>query len=202
VQVSKNLATGVVNIDLTCRREGASATALNADIFRVVWDRVVSDGRFAHFAWTVKVDPDTIFFPGRLKLLVADYEETDEGVYVNNCKLGLQGPVEVLSRNAVHSWYNGADRCYLHFYQLCSGPCAWGESKFLDQCLGTRLGVTRKNNFHLLTALKCGAAPGWQSCRDPDSVSFHPFKELGAYQTCLQNAEPDLFGGVAAPPAG
>lgn len=46
-------------------------TALNTDIFIRVWNAVSMIGRWQLHDWTVKADPDTVFFPERLRRLVA-----------------------------------------------------------------------------------------------------------------------------------
>lgn len=73
------------------------------------------------------MDPDTVFFPARLKVAVAFHPDTYNGLYLNNCKLGLHGPLEVLSSRAVSRWHEGIGNCHHHFNTVCSGPCRWGE---------------------------------------------------------------------------
>merc|ERR1711990_853207 len=110
-------------MDLSCDKGGEFKTILNTDVFLNVWKRLISDGNFKRHDWSVKVDADSVFFPARLRALVAGFTETPNGVYLNNCKFGLHGPVEVLSKNAVQSWGNGMETCVQHFKELCSGPC-------------------------------------------------------------------------------
>ena len=58
-----------------------------------------------------------------------------KGVYINNCKYGLHGPIEILSSTAVTELVRGRERCAKHFTHECGGECAWGEDLFIDQCL-------------------------------------------------------------------
>eukprot|EP00972_Heterocapsa_arctica_P034027 5008608-Heterocapsa_arctica.AAC.1 len=60
---------------------------LKVDIFLAVWDLIVKDGIFRRYHVTVKVDPDTMFMPGRLR----------DQLYLND----VRGSMEVLSRKAV-----------------------------------------------------------------------------------------------------
>jgi len=98
----------------------------------------------------------------------------DSSVYLNNCKWGLHGPIEVLSRRAVATFAAGLPRCV----SLLSHP--WGEDKFLDQCLQL-LGVIRDNEYSLLSETACGEQPA--PC-GTSNVAFHPFKSIQSYFTC------------------
>jgi hypothetical protein len=148
--------------------------------------------------WTVKVDPDAVFAPARLRGILQSYKEVGNGVYLNNCKYGLHGPVEVLSRRAVQAWSQGWPWCQSHFRERCHGDCLWGEDMFMDQCLSKVLGVTRQNDFRLLVEDHCDAPSGWQSCTDSSKAAFHPFKTLSGYQQCLQNTGWKGSAGVPA----
>merc|ERR1719220_2047052 len=119
----RGFKTRTVASNLTCKKGGEFGTALNTEIFLAVWARVVSDGRFQVHDWTVKVDPDCGFFPDRLRTILLHHAEGPAGVYLNNCKLGLHGPLEVLSRKAVSAWWAGVPKCQQHFNQACSGDC-------------------------------------------------------------------------------
>merc|ERR1712232_222343 len=96
------------------------------------------------------------------------------GVYLNNCRVGLHGPLEVMSRAAVHRWVLGTQGCVDHFTRLCSGPCKWGEDMFMDQCLKRVLKVRRDHDWSLLSEDHC-YSNDWAACRN-GNVAFHPFK--------------------------
>lgn len=49
---------------------GKWGTALNTAVFVRVWRSVVEHGRYKRYDWTVKADPDTVFFPDRLRELL------------------------------------------------------------------------------------------------------------------------------------
>jgi len=185
LEVAPGLLTSVVNSSLKCDFGGEFGTALNNDIFIAVWKVVLQQGRFLHHDWTVKADPDCVFFPNRLRRLLFHHEpEPEQGVYLNNCKFGMHGPLEVFSRKAVQAWGKSIDRCMQHFTRLCSGPCLWGEDMFIDQCLEKVVGVRRDEEFGLLTEDHCDPPQNWQDCKDPDRVSFHPYKNVTDYETC------------------
>ena len=79
-------------------------TALNTEIFFKVWDRVFQDKRYLFHEYVVKVDPDTVFLVDRLRVALAFHHDEEGGVYFNNCKFGLHGPIEVFSQKAVDVW--------------------------------------------------------------------------------------------------
>jgi len=101
-----------------------------------------------------------------------------DAMYINNCKFGLHGPIEVLSQRAVTAYVEGLSRCN----NLLVHP--WGEDKFMDRCM-LELGVTRVNEFGLLNEIACGETPA--PCGDPD-VAFHPFKSVHSYFACWEYA--------------
>jgi len=191
IHVGPGVDSNVVASDLKCNVGGEFKTALNTDIFIAVWKRVVVDGRFTQHDWTVKVDPDTVFFASRLKSHLSSQKPGDPpgGAYINNCKFGMHGPLEVFTKNAVHNWIMGISHCVAHFTRLCSGPCLWGEDMFMDQCFQRVLGVQRENDYAMLNEAACDPKPGWDSCNDVSYVAYHPFKTLEGWQACLTNSE-------------
>lgn len=180
------LQSAVVDSDLKCDVGGEFGTALNTEIFFKVWDRVFEDKRYLFHEYVVKVDPDTVFLVDRLRVALAFHDDEEGGVYFNNCKFGLHGPIEVFSQKAVDVWQGGRQRCVHHFEKLCSGPCLWGEDMFIDQCLQKVLKVKRVNDWNLISEAHCDS-PDWPECRN-GHVTFHPFKDLVSYQKCLENA--------------
>jgi len=188
-----NVAPGVrtlkVDSDLKCESGGEFGTALNTPIFFAVWDVVIEGGRHRKHDWTVKVDPDCVFFPDRLRGIVSRYQEYQGGTYLNNCNMGLHGPLEVLSQGAVENWASGRDDCVQHFEQQCGGDCQWGEDLFLDQCL-QYLRAYRVDDFEQLIEDHCAPPPNWDSCLDDRKTiaAFHPFKTRDAYDACMNNA--------------
>jgi len=188
IQIAPGVETHVVNSDLKCSLGGEFHTALNNKIFMAVWAKVFEDADFQHYGWTVKVDPDCVFFPDRLQSLVSPLVETPNGVYLNNCRYGLHGPIEVFSRNAVKTWSTGSGRCLTHFHKVCSGPCFWGEDMFIDQCLWKVLNVNRVDELTMLVEDHCDPPQGWQNCYDKTRSAYHPFKSVKGYSQCLGNA--------------
>lgn len=186
VRLGPGLVSSAVKSDLHCDMGGEFGTALNTDIFITVWRKVVEEGRWRYNAWTVKADPDTAFFPQRLRVVVAFHPDDHHGLYLNNCQFGLHGPLEVLSSRAVARWHNGIQECQRYFNNLCSGPCLWGEDMFIDQCLDKVLKVQRVDDWNLISEAHC-ANKHWESC-ESQHVAFHPFKTIENYTTCVEQA--------------
>mmetsp|Transcript_64194 Transcript_64194/g.184472 ORF Transcript_64194/g.184472 Transcript_64194/m.184472 type:complete len:421 (+) Transcript_64194:90-1352(+) len=165
---------------------GKWKTAMNTDIFVRVWTAAILLGTFRKHAWTVKADPDTVFLPARLQSLLRT--EPEGAVYLNNCKFGLHGPLEVFSTQAVKAWWEGKDHCKKHFWRLCSGDCFWGEDMFVDQCLQKVVKVPRDTVETLLFEDHCDPPKGWDSCESKTVVAFHPFKDVKSYAKCLDTS--------------
>mmetsp|Transcript_53648 Transcript_53648/g.166236 ORF Transcript_53648/g.166236 Transcript_53648/m.166236 type:complete len:234 (-) Transcript_53648:173-874(-) len=177
---------------------GLYHTALNTDVFVRVWKAAVRQGDFRRYDWTVKADPDSVFLPERLRQLVRTVSQrlpelerpgtavchacggnwSSAAVYLNNCRFGLHGPLEVLSRGAVDAFASGLPRCE----HLRVKP--WGEDWFMDHCL-QHLGARRVDEFRLLSEAHCGQHPF--PCKAA-SVAFHPFKDVQRYLQCSSNA--------------
>lgn len=189
VEVAPGVKTIRIESDLQCQKGGEFQTALNTDIFLTLWASILNGGRYTHHDYTVKVDPDTVFFPDRLRGLAALHPEGPRGVYLNNCERGMHGPIEVFSRNAVNSFAYGKAHCIDHFNALCSGSCGWGEDMFIDQCMDKVLQVTRQFEPRLLVEDHCDPPPDWQSCHDAQIVAYHPFKTIEAYKACMQGSQ-------------
>jgi hypothetical protein len=58
-------------------------TAGNALLFMHVWEVVINDGRWSQHDWTVKVDPDAVMFPDRLRLHVKQHN--GKKAWIANC---------------------------------------------------------------------------------------------------------------------
>merc|ERR1711972_1229851 len=65
-------------------------TRMNTPIFMKLWRQVIHDGMFRRTDWTVKVDADAVFLPGRLRaiLLTPAHRGANDGngMFSNNCQ--------------------------------------------------------------------------------------------------------------------
>merc|ERR1740129_1820016 len=76
ITLAPGLVSGVINSTLKCKMGGEFGTALNLQIFLVLWKKVMADAVYKNFGWTVKVDPDAVFFPETLRKLLAHHPES------------------------------------------------------------------------------------------------------------------------------
>ncbi|CAE6952080.1 unnamed protein product [Symbiodinium natans] len=132
--IAPGLETRKVMTSQECEVGGEFKSALNLRIFAAFWRQVISDGHYLLYNWIVKADPDTVFFVDRLRVVLDKHEEgsrdlASTGVYLNNCKFGLHGPLEVFSQSAVRALTTSFPGCYNYFQKLCSGDCQWGEDR-------------------------------------------------------------------------
>ncbi|CAK9053681.1 Apple domain-containing protein [Durusdinium trenchii] len=191
VGAGTGLYTHVVDSNLHCQVGGDSQSALNSWIFIAVWKKVLEDGYWREYPWTVKVDPDAVFLPLRARPILMQYYGEP---YINNCRYGMHGPVEFFGQKAMEALNGQYQASYdgkapkacvekLHFG-------LWGEDMFMDQCLRKVLQVTDGQPPALAPELMCEAhcdCPEWIWCSG-SAVSFHPFKSIASYKNCLANA--------------
>jgi hypothetical protein len=188
-----NIKSKLLDIDLYSPRCGKYMTVCNSPIFQKLWQQLAQDGEFRRHGWTVKVDADTVFLPERLRAVVggldSELSQSHKGIFLNNCKLGLHGPLEVISRRAMEVFAASWD----------SVQCGYApqEDVYLQECM-QNLGVKQIDEFDRLLAEKECERDGWY--QDPDwrkcegsKAAFHPFKTPDEYQQCLNRAKPGLI---------
>jgi len=188
----RDLFTSPIGGPLQVQLGGKWHTAMNTEVFVRVWASVIRLGRFQQYHWTVKADPDTVFVPSRLRQLLAT--EPAGAVYLNNCRFGLHGPIEVLSRDAVSAYSRLSEACGDLVTDAMNTSNrgnderhAFGEDKFLTLCLDA-IGVRRVDELRLLLSEQaCGHWSSNVSC-DAGTVAFHPFKDVRRYRECWGTA--------------
>lgn len=164
-------------------KEGLGDTA---HMYQKLWERVVADGRYAYHAWTVKVAPDAVFLPARLREALRGPElqepQSGNGIFLQSClrAVGLHGALEALSRRALEAFVEGRERCNKSADSLLKEEASW-----LQSCL-LRLGTTRVEQFGLLASEACGSQQ-WSQCRSHAAV-FHPFDSVDALRRCMAAA--------------
>lgn len=158
-------------------------TAANTLVFLKAWDIVISDGRFRRHAWTIKVDPDAVLLPSRLRQHL--FKHTGSSVYVLDCNKFepmMYGAVEAFSVRAIKLY---AERGWHCASELKWTP--WGEDKYMTRCLNY-LGVQPVTNFYVVGDDRCSGA----ICGDGLSAAYHPFKEVAQWMTCFDEAAATL----------
>lgn len=188
IQEIGGIRTGLIDMDLHCEKggpPGMEPTVLNTPIFKKVWQTVIEDAHFRAHDWTVKVDPDTVFIAQRVRQIVQHIPkdiESESGVFLKNCKLGLHGPIEVVSRRALEVFSGNT--------KGCEEPGQ--EDVFLEKCL-VSLGVHEHMQDNLLAEGECQrgdwiATPDWFFCNS-SHAAFHPLKTVEKYEECINNVE-------------
>jgi len=188
------LETDLINGSLTASVGGNWGTALNTEVFLRFWDRALEDAKAWRNDWIVKVDPDTMWLPERLRaLLVTNHgplgkPEPEKGFYLNNCHVGLHGPIEVLSQRAFKQYNESKEECR-HGKVSKIGQ----EDYFLRKCFD-KIGITMVNAYNLMleATLACQEVasaenPDRPPCFSPQ-VAFHPFKTTDTWMRCHQEA--------------
>lgn len=173
--------------DMHCEYGGPFNLALNSDIFLKAWKKVFSDGLYWKADLTVKVDPDAVFLPVRLKEVLRKADPEAE-VYFNNCDHGLHGPIEALTRGGMKVFNKGVVKCEKDLQKEFS---SWGEDVFLRHCFGI-LKVDRVDEFDLLSEDHCFHEDPVRDGCSSGKASFHPFKNVSSYYKCLNEAKMQL----------
>lgn len=161
--------------------QSMDSTAGNTELFLRVWHMVRNKGHYQLADWTLKVDPDAVLVPNRIRNILKPY--VGEKTYIVNCdKPGMAammfGSVEMLTREALQEFFNRE--------QECTGSLdwkVWGEDYFLGKCFDM-LGVTRTNQF---TAVQDGVCKG-VDCSAQDAGAFHPMKDVESWMSCWWQA--------------
>lgn len=189
---SVSIPTDSIGIGNLANEGETTNSWLNTVIFMKVWHWLVKDGQWKSYDWTVKVDPDAVFFPERLRDHVKPYTPPGGGnYYMVNCnkvyaadpadevlKEKLFGALEVFSNQAVLAYADGHKRCSneLEWH-------GWGEDYYMQSCLSL-LGVLPVGDFNMVGDKRCFEAP----CSDTGKVAFHDFKDVPAYFNCWEES--------------
>lgn len=191
--LAPGLETRKVLTSQQCEVGGEFKSALNLRIFASFWRQVIADGQYLLYNWIVKVDPDSVFFPQRLRPILQRHEGGSmstggPGTYFNNCKFGMHGPLEVFSLATIRALGTSFLGCFKFFQKLCKGDCQWGEDMWVDQCLKRFVKARRLFEKNLLLEDHCDPPKGWKDCSDPRRVAFHPFKTVTDHRVCMESA--------------
>jgi hypothetical protein len=171
-------------IDSTAAGVSKDHTAANTLVFIHAWKQVERDSRFRYHDWIIKADPDAVILPGRLRQHLSQLQlDSPSGVYLRTCaryrpEPELFGAVEAFSRQAMLTYFAGADHCE-HELQWQ----AWGEDVFMSACMD-KLGVQARSDLSLVGDNVCTGA----NCHDSSKAAFHPFKSPETWLRCLADA--------------
>jgi len=176
----------------------STGTWINAPFFANGWAAIAKDGRWADYEWTIKIDPDCVFLPDRLKLKLSGQKVTEKGIYFTNCehvKFGFFGNLEVVSKAAFSNLLDGLDECRA---DPKVNNKTFGEDLFMQMCMD-KMGVDNVEDFYVTTDDACDAiarvakTPGVKktvtvpNCK-MGTPAFHPLKKPSDYIDCLATA--------------
>lgn len=178
---SKTLRLSIINKPLFTPMGGKYNTVLNSPIFIKAWHAVFEDAKYEEHAWTLKLDPDAVFVPARVRSLLDRHQCGGHACsprYISNFGKDLHGPVEVLNKQAMQVYALGEHRCKANVEYADKG-----EDWFLSLCLDF-LGITHEAEPTLLSDWHTDGGAEPSACDTLHAV-FHPFKEWEFYHTCL-----------------
>jgi len=194
VEAMRKAKASIFACDASATFEGARTASAdwrsinNTDVFARVWAEVKADGQYALHDWTVKVDADAVFFPGRLKQHLLDMRpRPDTAIYLHNVHFSLHfmGALEAISKQAVDIFLEDMDECLEHIGN------DGGEDIFTMQCLDA-LEVGHMDDFSLLEDKYSHPGPmdlnDIDPCHTDAVVAIHPFKSVNSWMGCYKVA--------------
>lgn len=176
-----------LHVDMAEITVSVDGTAGNAALFINCWNVIIQDGRWNNYAWTVKVDPDAVLLPVRLRQHLAPHGL--ENVFVLNCNAYpdspefpmMYGSLEIFSWKAMSTY---AQNMWLCMRDMAEFIPLWGEDRFMKKCMD-HIGVGAVQDFSVIgdgvcTGVDCGSAY---------VAAFHPFKSVDGWQQCYNTAQ-------------
>jgi len=185
--------------------------------FRQVWNKIASEASvdvansYYSKSWMIKVDPDVVFFPWRLKGKLAQQKVPENGVYIEHCKkveYGFFGSLEVFSKTAATILFQNVENCYKHDVdwkgergdKIASSFGWYDEDLFAQICMDLH-GVKKVWDFDLVTDSTCKDSRPWNQKSNlkwvPESytcgvqhhvVAYKALKLPSEYFACLDTA--------------
>jgi len=173
----------------------ARSRILNSPIFMKAWKKILADGDFAHYDWTLTLDVDAFVIPGRLRQALSRHGK--EPMFLQNTGYDsfgnlLHGPVEALNREGAKMYKADLWKCEVKIEHW-----KMGDDLELNLCF-KEIGLNGTMNLWLISdaytfALKyvmCGTA----------HAVFHPLKDTKSWERCRAEAcaAPQNLWGTSA----
>jgi hypothetical protein len=161
---------------------GKGAFIYNSQNFKIAWDTLLKSGRVWAHPWTVKSDPDCVYFADRLRPRLSSH--TGQRVYFRNCPVRggeLWGAIEVFSKEALQAYSSQKGQCE------SQNTWNWGEDRYMGQSMTSILHVQAVDDWNQVAAAGCSST--WANCGDGSKVGFHPFKDRGSFENCVNQAQ-------------
>jgi len=159
------------------------------------WKFVVADGTFRSHDWVVKVDPDTVFFPNRIRTHLKVIHRPIPKMYIKNhpplwindldprlhpspaCE--LFGPLEVISSTAVDDYVKRHESCLNLVTTNKGAPEDWFTAACMDQ-----LKIEGYKDYKVMAKYPIDQ----DSCANGWTASFHPFRSKWLWFECFAKA--------------
>jgi len=147
---------------------------LNTQVFIVAWDTLMTSNKLWAHDWVVKVDPDAVFLPERLRPRLGPHGKGPW--FLLNCNWNgpkIFGALEVFSVPAIQTYSRRIGECKNMEWK------GWGEDMYMQECMKT-LRIPAIEDFGVVADDRCGNAP----CTDKVRAAFHAFKDMVAWNGC------------------
>eukprot|EP00930_Biecheleria_cincta_P028859 TRINITY_DN2009_c0_g1_i1.p1 TRINITY_DN2009_c0_g1~~TRINITY_DN2009_c0_g1_i1.p1 ORF type:complete len:999 (+),score=138.72 TRINITY_DN2009_c0_g1_i1:69-3065(+) len=196
IKIGKIWTRQLLDTNIVAPTDPQTHQVMNTLVFRNLWRQVMDEGRWRFHDWTIKVDTDAVFFPFRLRSILRQppYAEAGKkrtGLLLNNCNSGFQGAIEVLSKEALHTF----DKSWLH----CPAHPP-EESTYLVQCMAAH-NVAILEARALLASEACDQPKAdYKNCSAGDFVTFHPRQHVDEWKACWSEVVPAPAISHSMPP--
>merc|ERR1712003_393800 len=100
--------------DFHFAKRKATGAWINTGMFMQVWKAIGKKGAYSSYDWTVKVDPDAVFFPSKLRARIHLLPIPPGGGFLQNCEgvdYGFFGNLEVFTKTAFSTLVANIDTC-------------------------------------------------------------------------------------------
>jgi hypothetical protein len=183
------------------KRKG-TGTWVNWGMFYQVWMKVRDVGKWYRHDYFIKVDPDAVFLPARMRSWLQGRKDTDHGIYYENCQnvqMGFFGNLEVLTKRAMAALLGNLEDCHAVYAPCANTGCdwkygPWGEDVWMQRCMDRHF-VDKVEAFDETTDGACAADrpegqkknKKWhaEDCSTVTTAAMHPFKKPQEYFKCL-----------------
>lgn len=164
--------------------QGSNGTSSIDSLFVNHWEEIRRDGRYRDYDWTVKAEPDTVFFPDRLRLHLKMMKPPAKvPMYIRSAfpTGDAMGPLQVMTREALELYFEKLESCSEHGLQ------ASGHHS-IAKCLDT-IGVQHKSDVSLVHGTYLPLVGfGKINCADNFAAAFHPCDTVATWTDCHAQA--------------
>jgi len=162
-----------------------SGTAGNSQLFMNLWNAVQHHGRYRFHDWTLKIDPDALVLPDRLRGSLSPH--TGGATFLKNCNAYPQNPNFPMIYGALEAYSKAALLQYFPRQWECKGSLPWqsmGEDKYMGKCLD-QLGIPSFLDTWIIGDWRCAPTTACSQYHG----AYHPLKTVDAWLGCLHAAE-------------